>query len=463
MSEMQDIKKQIGEYFAELKAANDEFQAELQAHGTARQETAEKVSRIEAALAKSEERHDALQASTDKVYAALDQMAIGGGQRGEAAEKQAAAARQFFARYNAPSEKIKPLNVISGDFGQEHVDAYASYAESWIKLLRANGRLSNLTPDIQNNLRVGLDNQGGFLVPVEMETIVRQRLFDTSPMRQIAQVQEIGSDKWEAPYMSDDAVSGGWVGEMDTRDETATPDLGMMTIEVFEQYAMPKASQQSLDDPILDLGNWIMRVTGNKMIRTENAAYVTGDGSKKPRGFVDYGAVSVLTTDAAGRDWGKLQYVPIGAAGAFPTLTSGAADATALIDMIAALNQGYHAGATWAMSRRTAAVVRKLRDADGRYLVDFNGGAGLEGSAALFTLHGYPIAQLDDMPVVASDSFSIAFGNFGDGYMIVDRLGMRTIVDNITTKGQVKFYMTKRTGGDVQNFDAIKLAKFAST
>jgi len=463
MSEMQDIKKQLGDNFAELKAAIDERDADIKAFGEARKETDEKIGRIDAAISAGEERYAELQASTDKIFAALDQMAIGGGKRGEAAEKQAAAARQFFARYEAPSEKIKPENVIPGDFGQGHIDAYAKYAESWITLLRKNGNFANLTPDIQANLRVGLDNQGGFLVPVEMEAIVRQRLFDTSPMRQIAQVQEIGSDKWEAPYMSDDAVSGGWVGEMDTRPETGTQDLGMMTIEAFEQYAMPKASQRALDDMILDLGNWIMRVTGNKMIRTENAAYVTGNGSKKPRGFVDYGTDSVTTTDADGRDWGKLQYVPIGAAGAFPTLTSGAADATALIDMIAALNQGYHAGATWAMSRLTAAVVRKLRDADGRYLVDFNGGAGLEGSAALFTLHGYPIAQLDDMPVVASDSFSIAFGNFGEGYMIVDRLGMRTIVDNITTKGQVKFYMTKRTGGDVQNFDAIKLAKFATS
>lgn len=462
MSEMQDIKKQLGDNFAELKTAIDERDADIKAFGEARKETDAKIARIDAAISAGEERYAELQASTDKIFAALDQLSIGGGKRGESAEKQAIAAREFFARYTAPSEKIKPLNVIPGDFGQEHVDAYASYASSWIKLLRANGKMSNLTPDIQNNLRVGLDNQGGFLVPVEMETIVRERLFDTSPMRQIAQVQEIGSDKWEAPYMSDDAVSGGWVGEMDTRPETGTPDLGMMTIEAFEQYAMPKASQRALDDPILDLGNWIMRVTGNKMIRTENAAYVTGDGSKKPRGFVDYGTESVTTTDAAGRDWGKLQYIASGGAGVFPT-SSGKDDATALIDMIAELHEGYHAGATWAMSRRTAAAVRKLRDADGRYLVDFEGANSLAGNAALFSLHGYPIAQLDDMPVIASDSFSIAFGNFMEGYMIVDRLGMRTIVDNITTKGQVKFYMTKRTGGDVQNFDAIKLMKFATS
>ena len=460
MSEMQDIKQQIGENFAELKAAIAERDADIKAFGTARQETDDKIDRINAAISDSEKTMAELRASTDKLFAQIDQMAIGAGGRGAAAEKKAAAARQFFARHNAPSEKHRPTDPIGGAFGQDHVDAYAKYASAWLDLIRVNGNVNALTADIQNNLRVGSDTDGGYLVPTEMEMVVRERLFDTSPMRQIAEVREIGSDKLEFPYKSDDATSGGWVGEMDTRSESATPQVGNQTIEVHEQFAMPKAPQRILDDAVLDVGNWIMGLTGDKMIRTENTAFVSGNGSKKPRGFVDYGSASVTTADAS-RAWGVLQYSAIGAAGAFPTLSSGSDDGSVLIDMIAALHQGYHAGATWAMSRLTAATVRKLRDADGRYLVDFDG-SGLNGGT-VFSLHGYPIAQLDDMPAIASDSYSIAFGNFGQGYMIVDRLGLRTLIDPFTTKGQVKFYMTKRTGGDVQNFDAIKLAKFASS
>ncbi len=464
MSQMQEIQNavtKIGTAFEAYKAANDERLDQIAKTGEVAAETASKLVNIEAEMAKQQDTLAELRSGEDKIFAAIDQMTIGGGARGEAAEKKEAAARQFFARHHAPSEKHRPTDPIGGDFGQAHIDAYAKYASAWLDLVRHNGERDDLTADVRANLRVGKDTDGGWLVPTEMESVVRQRLFDTSPMRQIAEVRAIGSDKLEFPYKSDDATSGGWVGEMATRPETGTPQAGNQTIEVHEQYAMPKASQRLLDDAVMDVGNWIMGLTGDKMIRTENTAFVSGNGTKKPRGFVDYGGAAVTTTDANGREWGKLQYVPVGAAGAFPS-SSGKDDATALIDMIAALHQGYHSGAVWAMSRLTAAVVRKLRDADGRYLVDFDGTGGLSGGA-VFSLHGYPIAQLDDMPVVASNSYSIAFGDFRQGYMIVDRLGMRTLIDPYTTKGQVKFYMTKRTGGDVQNFDAIKLLKFASS
>lgn len=463
MPQMQEIQlavEKIGTAFEAYKAANDARLDDLAKTGTVAAETATKLVNVEAEMAKAQDELKQVREGTDKVFAAVDRMATGTGGRGEDAEKKADAARQFFARHNAFSEYYRAAHPMGDAFGQEHVDAYAKYASAWLDMIRKNGNVNALKPDIQANLRVGADTDGGYLVPTEMEMTVRERLFDTSPMRQIAEVRAIGSDKLEFPYRSDDATSGGWVGEMDTRTETATPQIGNQTIEVFEQYAMPKASQRLLDDAVMDVGAWIMDLTGDKMIRTENTGFVSGNGVNKPRGFVDYGSDSVTTVDAS-RAWGVLQYVAVGEAGAFPA-SSGKDDATALIDMIAALNQGYHAGATWAMSRLTAAVVRKLRDADGRYLVDFDGTGGLSGGA-VFSLHGYPIAQLDDMPAVASNSYSIAFGDFSRGYMIVDRLGMRTLIDPYTTKGQVKFYMTKRTGGDVQNSDAIKLLKFASS
>jgi HK97 family phage major capsid protein len=248
------------------------------------------------------------------------------------------------------------------------------------------------------------------------------------------------------------------VGEGDPRGETDTPEVGEQTIYVREQFAQPLASQKLLDMSGFDVEGWLGRKIGDKLGRVENTKFVSGTGVKEPRGFVDYGAAAVTTDDDGPRAWGVLQYVPTGAAAGFPTLSGGGDDPDALIDLQLKLKPEYLPGAVWAMRRSTAAVIRKLKDKDGRYIWLDN---ITEGGRPL--LLGHPVTFLEDMPAVAANSFSVAFGNFNVGYQIVDGPAIRVLRDPFTTKGKVKFYTTKWTGGDVVNFDALKLLKFGTS
>jgi HK97 family phage major capsid protein len=343
------------------------------------------------------------------------------------------------------------------------VDAYRAYRGAFASLLRRTCNADGLKPDVRAALTVGVDRDGGYLVPTEVSQQIEKRLFETSPMREIATTITISSGAWEAPYQAAKGVSGGWVGERQSRPATGNPTVGMQRIEVHEQYAFPQASQSLLDDAAVNVEQWLVGETQDEMARAENEAFVTGDGVMKPKGFASaiYTAAAVTTADAT-RDWGKLQYVLSGAAAGFPVSsgTPGSSNADALIDIIAEMNPAYLPGSRFVMARRTQAAIRKLKDADGRYLID--GGAGPEGRFQ-FTIHGFPITNFEDMAALGSDSFSLAFGNFARGYYIVDRIGFRVIRDNLTNKPYVGFYVTKRTGGDVRNFDAIKLMKFAAS
>lgn len=365
-------------------------------------------------------------------------------------------AHQNAVRFFAQASERSPRQVEADGVD---VEQYANYRAAFEQLVRRQCNAEGLKPEIRAALSVGSDPDGGYLVPTEVSTEMERRIHDTSPMRQISRVAMISASAWEGPYKSSKGVSGGWVGEKDSRPTTGTGALGMQRIETHEQYAFPLVTQNMLDDGIIDIEQFLVEDTEEEMARTENTAFVSGDGSMKPRGFLDYKAAAV-TTDDASRDWGKLQYVASGAAGAFPTVSgSTASDPDALITMISKLNPGYRDGAVWTMNRSTEAAVRKLKDADGRYLVGFG---DLRDAVTGFSLLGFPITNLEDMPDIASDSYSIAFGNFRRGYLIVDRIGFRVLRDPYTQKPYVGFYITKRTGGDVRNFDAIKLMKFAA-
>jgi HK97 family phage major capsid protein len=226
----------------------------------------------------------------------------------------------------------------------------------------------------------------------------------------------------------------------------------MQRIQTFEQYAYPEVTQTMLDDAAIPIEAFIVDETEDVMGRTENTAFVTGNGVLRPRGFADYASAAVTTNDAT-RSWGVLQYVASGAAGAFSGTDK-------LITMMSKLNPNYRQGAVWTMNRSTEATVRQLKDGDGRYLVGFG---DLRDSPFNFSLLGTEIVNLEDMADIASNSYSVAYGNFKRGYLIIDRTGFRILRDPYTNKPYVGFYITKRVGGDVRNFDAIKLMKFAAS
>lgn len=345
------------------------------------------------------------------------------------------------------------------ELGEVDVKEYQDYTEAFDIFLRCSPD-SKQMQKVRNALSAGSDPDGGYWMPTQMQSRILTRLFESSDIRSIAGQLTISSgDSVEYPNDTNTGVSGGWVSETGTRSDTNTPQVGTQRIVTHEQYAQPKATQKILDDAAIDVEGWLAGKIADILARTENTAFVSGNGVGKPRGFLDYGAAAVTTADAS-RAWGVLQYIATGASAGFP-LISGATvanDANALLDIVYALKAAYRSGARWVMARSTVALIRKLRDENGQYYWN----PGLQpGQPGL--LLNYPITEAEDMPVAASNSLSVAFGNFKEGYQIVDRQGIRILRDPYTDKPFVKFYTTKRVGGDVVNFDAIKLLKFAAS
>jgi HK97 family phage major capsid protein len=294
-------------------------------------------------------------------------------------------------------------------------------------------------------LSAGSDPDGGYLVPDETESAINRALRDLSPIRAIAGMRQVSSSLYKKPF-SLTGPGTGWVGETAARPETSTPTLAELAFPTMELYAMPAATPSLLDDAAVDIDQWIAEEVRTAFAQQEGQAFVSGNGANRPRGFLDYPKVA-----NASWSWGNVGFIATGVAGAFP-----AANPTdKLIDLAYAVKSGYRANAHWVMNRATQSVIRKFKDADGNYLWQ----PALRAGEAP-TLLGHPVAEAEDMPSMATDSHSIAFGDFRRGYLIVDRVGIRVLRDPYSAKPYVLFYTTKRVGGGVQAFDAIKLLKF---
>ncbi len=323
---------------------------------------------------------------------------------------------------------------------REHKAAFDRYMRS--------GEASGLRELEVKALVVGSNPDGGYTVPEEIERQIGARLAAISPIRSIAGVRTISGNVYKKPFM----ISGpavGWVGETDPRTETATPVLDSLSFPAMELYAMPAATATLLEDSAVNIDEWLAREVEQGFAVQEGNAFVVGDGNNKPKGFLSY---TTVANDAW--EWGKLGYIATGSAGAFPA--SDPSDV--LIDLIYALKAGYRQNAVFVMNRKTQSVVRKFKDSGGSYLWQPPAAAG--GRATLMT---FPLIEAEDMPDIAANAYAVAFGDFSRGYLVVDRQGVTVLRDPYTAKPYVLFYTTKRVGGGVQDFDAIKLLKFAAS
>jgi HK97 family phage major capsid protein len=319
----------------------------------------------------------------------------------------------------------------------EHKSAFEAYVRT--------GEMGGLKRLEEKAMSAGSDPDGGFLVPEETETEIGRRLALVSPIRSIAGVRQVSTTSYRKPF----AVSGpatGWAGETEARPETASPVLVELEFPVMELYAMPAATATLLEDAAVNLDEWLASEVDIAFAEQEGAAFVHGDAVKKPRGFLDYPVV-----DEDDWQWGSLGYLATGTDGDF----AAANPSDILVDAVYALKAGYRQSAHWVMNRKTQAAIRKFKDADGNYI--WTPPAAPGGRA---TIMNFPVVEAEDMPDVASDSLSVAFGDFGRGYLIVDRRGVRVLRDPFSQKPFVLFYTTKRVGGGVHDFDAIKLIKF---
>ncbi|MFL6845659.1 MAG: phage major capsid protein [Allosphingosinicella sp.] len=293
------------------------------------------------------------------------------------------------------------------------------------------------------------DAAGGYAVPEEIDSEIARLLTSISPIRAIANVVRVGSSGYRKLVTAGGTPSG-WVSETAGRPETATPSFIEVAPPFGELYANPAASQAMLDDAAFDVEAWLASEIATEFARAEGAAFVSGSGVNRPRGFLT--GATYADTDAT-RPFGSLQTLATGVNGGFPA--SNPQDK--LIDLVQALRSPYRQGAVFVMNSATAARIRKFKTSDGAFLWQPGLVAGRPD-----TLLGYPVVEAEDMPDIAVDSLSIAFGNFKAGYLIAERTETQILRDPYTNKPFVHFYATKRIGGQVVNSEAIKLLKFAA-
>lgn len=390
--------------FESFKAAND---ARLSAIETKRADVLleEKVGRIDEAVSRAQDR-------LDRIMADLRRPALGGETPVAKVDERKAA----FDRY------VKTGETPQGSFGAP--------------LLELKG------------LSEGTATAGGYVAPPELERLILRRLAATSPMREICQVRTIGAGTFRKP-VSPTGLAAAWVAETAARPETTAPTLDVIDFPAGELYASPAATQALLDDAYVSIDEWLAEEVQDAFAAQETSAFVTGDGVNKPKGLLAYTAAP-----DASYSWGQVGYLATGAAGAWP----GSNPTDKLIDLIYAAKTQYRQNGRFVMNRRTVSAVRKFKDAQGNYI--WNAALQPGQSASLL---GFPVTEIEAMPDVAANACAVAFGDFEKGYLIVDRAGVRVLRDPYSAKPHVLFYTTKRVGGGVQNFDAIKLLKFAAS
>jgi HK97 family phage major capsid protein len=417
----------LGRAFEQFKDANDQRIREMERRGSADPLTEMKVNRLNAEISRASDAADAAKKRVDLLETALSRAPSSKGDDWKEAEK-------FMTERK---------HALDQGFG---VDAYRQYRNAFRSYIRKNNAGSGV--DEIKALAAGSDPDGGFAVTPDMSGRIATLVRETSPMRQVANVITIGTDALEGVNDLNEATSG-WVGETEARGETTAPKIGEYRIPVHEQYAEPRARQKLLDDAMFNVEEWLAGKIAERLARMENDAFVNGNGVRKPRGFLTYAA----GTPSASA-FNVIEQIASGGAGAFASSDPG----DALISLVYALKSAYREKAVFMMKRSTLAAVRKLKDGDDNYLwqPDFQ----LKQGGSLL---GFDVIEAEDMPAIAANSLSIAFGDFNAGYQIVDRQGVRILRDNFTAKPYVKFYTTKRVGGDVVNFEAIKLMKFSAS
>jgi HK97 family phage major capsid protein len=304
-------------------------------------------------------------------------------------------------------------------------------------------------------LSAGVNPDGGYTVHPELDTMIDRVARSTIVMRKLATVRTITGRSFKKLVTTSGASAGGWGNEHTAPSESAGPSMQELEFTPGTLWAEPRATQELLEDSDTNIEAWLADEVGITFEEQENTGFLTGNGINRPRGILDYTKVA-----NASYAWGSIGYIPSGAAGAFATPSSSVSPVDAFTDLMHALKPVYRANARWLMSDATVATVRKFKDGQGN--LQWKPGQSVsEPYTELFL--GKPIEYDDGMSAVASNSYSVAFADFKRAYLIVDRVGTTVTRDNLTSKPYVKFYTRRRVGGGVQNFEAIKLMKMASS
>jgi HK97 family phage major capsid protein len=401
---MADVEQKMGEIaraFEEFKAKNDTVIAEEIKKGTADVVRKDEVDRINAAITELQD------------------------------DVKAATRAALFGKVQDQADEIKSEYAKTFDNWARKGDRYEAELEA------KGATLNTVTGD-----------QGGHAVPEELDRTILDLIKQISPFRSVANVVTVSTSDYKK-LVNVRGTASGWVGETAARPSTTAPELREITPPIGEVYANIAATQRMLDDAFFDVEAWIASELATEFAAAEGAAFISGNGSNRPRGFL---AATANESGDATRTFGHLQFVKTGVAGGFVATSTTANPGDTFLDVIYSMKSELRAGAVWGANSTVAAAMRKFRNSDGDYMWQ---PALVAGQPDRFM--GYSMVEMPDMPNVATNTFPIAFGNFQRGYTIVDRIGTRTLRDPFTNKPFVQFYATKRVGGDVIDSEAIKL------
>lgn len=445
----EEIKKLIaeqGEAFDAWKKTHEEQLEELKKKGANDPVLIDRFDKIEKAL-------DAAVEGKAEIEAALD------AERKEREDLEARINREGIKAGSEDEAKreieLKDFNLVLGSLAAQRKRSFEpldhagldGYKNAYDHLLR-NGK-DDLEPEEVKALSVGSDPDGGYFVPPDMSGRIVRQVYESSPMRQLASVQIISTDKLQGIEDRDEAGAG-YAGETSQGSDTTTPQIGEWEIPVYWIDTEPKATQQLLDDAAVDIEAWLSGKVSDKFARFEEAEFVAGS-TGKIRGLTSY---DTAADSGSGVTWGSIGYAVTGSSGAFPSSNPG----DVIHTLVGLLKNEYLTNARFMTSRAVITLIRKFKTGTGEYLWQPSFVAGQPEM-----LVGYPIARAEDMPAVASDSMSLCFGDFMRTYQIVDRMGIRVLRDPFTGKPYIKFYTTKRTGGGVVNYESVKFLKFGTS
>lgn len=402
--ELKETIQALGKAFDAFKAENDARLKEIEKKGVADPLLTEKVDKINADIAQI----SALKKQLDTLETAVAQGQFPGGGKNEL-------------------DRVKA----------QHKDAFAKFFRKG-----AEGGLRDL--EVQAGLSTLSDPDGGFLVPEDYEQAIDRVALSVSAMRRLATVRTIGTDTYKK-LVNQGGASSGWVGEKGARAETNTPTLTEIAINTKEIYAMPAATQTLLDDSRVDIAGWLADEVSIEFSEQESEAFINGNGVEQPKGIAAY-AMAANSSYV----WGKVGYITSGNASLVNDLDK-------LIDLQHALKPVYRNGAAWLMNDATLATIRKMKDGDGNYIWV----PGLKDGAP-DTLLGKPVEIDDNVDDIGTGKYPIFFANFKRAYLIIDRQGVRVLRDPYTTKPYVLFYTTKRVGGGIVMYEAIKALKVSA-
>ncbi|MDX7141500.1 phage major capsid protein [Citrobacter freundii] len=336
------------------------------------------------------------------------------------------------------------LKQVKRPAGGPQSKAASEHKTAFIGFMR-KGKDDGLRELERKALQVGVDEDGGYAVPEELDRTILNLLKDEVVMRQEATTITVGGANYKK-LVNLGGTASGWVGETDSRPETDASKLGQIEPFMGEIYGNPQATQTMLDDAFFNVEDWINSELAIEFAEQEEIAFTSGNGTKKPKGFLAY--ASTLDPDKT-RAFGTLQHVLSGAAAGVT--------ADAIIKLVYTLRKVHRNGAKFMMNNNSLFAIRILKDSEGNYL--WRPGLELGQPSSLV---GYGVAENEQMPDIAADAKAIAFGNFKRGYTIVDRIGTRILRDPYTKKPFVGFYTTKRTGGMLVDSQAIKLLQIGT-